>query len=251
MITNEFSINNKNNEFNSPAVLTQNKRTYFYNLMELIERSLYSNDWITIVLASCLLLLAIVKWIYGNEFHHLLSAAVSDRYIKVSRNENPNDFLRIVAVIVYIIGLSLWVLKLLQVYDIKVLNFKNFSLILTGVSIFLLVKRYLSMIIASLMGFNQILELIEYHRNTYRAVLGIFLVLLNVFIFYVFPETTALIWIASLISLVIFAAYNFIILYTYSKSLMNHAFYFILYLCTLETAPYLLLYKYFMLLRTY
>lgn len=219
--------------------------------MELIDRSLFSNDWTTIVLAACLLLLAAVKWTYKNEFYHLLSAAVSDRYIKVSRNENQNDVLRVSVIIVYVISLSLWILKVLHSYDITSMDFKTFTLILTGVSFFILAKRYLSMMIASLMEFDQILELIEYHRNTYRAILGIFLLVLNILLFYVFPENIELIVTASIISLFIFGAYNFIILYTYSKSLMSNAFYFILYLCTLEIAPYLLLYKYFMLLRAY
>ncbi|MGJ8683673.1 MAG: DUF4271 domain-containing protein [Nonlabens sp.] len=219
--------------------------------MEVFERPIQYYNWITIVMAICLLLLAVVKWIYKNEFNHLLSAAVSDRYIKVSRNENPQDGLRITVVIIYTIGLALWITKITVMESGNSLEFKNFALILTGISFFILAKRYLSMMIASLMKFDEILELIEYHRNTYRAVLGIYLILINLIIFYAFPDSVEIIRAVSIISAFIFLSYNFIILYTYSKSLLQHSFYFILYLCTLETAPYLLLYKYFMLLRAY
>lgn len=214
-------------------------------------RELNYNNWVTIVLAVCLLLLVIAKWIYKNEFQHLLSAAISDRYIKVSRNENPYHGLRIITVSVYTIGLALWITKLSYLEGRSLLDFKTFTLILTGLTIFILAKRYLSMMIASLLKFDEILELIEYHRNTYRAVLGILLLIVNFLIYYTFPESLVIVHSISLVSIFMFAIYNLIILYTYSKSLLQHSFYFILYLCALETAPYLLLYKYIMLSKAY
>ena len=216
--------------------------------MEVIERHAQYDNWITLVIASCLLLLAVGKWIYKNEFNQLLSAALSDRYIKVSRNENPHDGLRITAVIIYTMGLALWISKVAFIESGNSIEFKNFALIFTGISVFILAKRYLSMMIASLMSFDDILELIEYHRNTYRAILGLYLVVINLVIYYAFPDSIELITALSIVSIFIFLVYNFIILYIYSKSFLNHSFYFILYLCTLEIAPYLLLYKYIMLL---
>ncbi|GAK92025.1 hypothetical protein JCM19298_2513 [Nonlabens ulvanivorans] len=217
--------------------------------MELRES--YYNNWATIVIAFCLLLLVIAKWIYKNEFHHLLSAAVSDRYIKVSRNENPHHSLRILTVTVYTIGLALWITKLSYTEGRTSLDFKTFTLILTGLTIFFLAKRYFSMMIASLMKFDEILELIEYHRNTYRAVLGILLLIINLLIYYTFRDSIVVVRSLSIVSIFIFAVYHLIILNTYSKALLQHSFYFILYLCALETAPYLLLYKYIMLSRAY
>ncbi|WP_394805707.1 DUF4271 domain-containing protein [Nonlabens ulvanivorans] len=217
--------------------------------MELRES--YINNWATIVIAFCLLLLVIAKWIYKSEFYHLLSAAISNRYIKVSRNENPNHGLRIITVTVYTIGLALWITKLSFTEGQLLLDFKTFTLILTGLTIFILAKRYFSMMIASLMKFDEILELIEYHRNTYRAVLGILLIIVNLLIYYTFHDSIVAVRLISIVSIFMFVIYNFIILYTYSKSLLQHSFYFILYLCALETAPYLLLYKYIMLSRAY
>ncbi|GAL73542.1 hypothetical protein JCM19275_2389 [Nonlabens ulvanivorans] len=217
--------------------------------MELRES--YINNWATIVIAFCLLLLVIAKWIYKSEFYHLLGAAISNRYIKVSRNENPNHGLRIITVTVYTIGLALWITKLSFTEGQSLLDFKTFTLILTGLTIFILAKRYFSMMIASLMKFDEILELIEYHRNTYRAVLGILLIIVNLLIYYTFHDSIVAVRLISIVSIFMFVIYNFIILYTYSKSLLQHSFYFILYLCALETAPYLLLYKYIMLSRAY
>ncbi|WP_431191701.1 DUF4271 domain-containing protein [Nonlabens ulvanivorans] len=188
---------------------------------------------------------------YKSEFYHLLSAAISNRYIKVSRNENPNHGLRIITVTVYTIGLALWITKLSFTEVQSLLDFKTFLLFLTGLTIFILAKRYFSMMIASLMKFDEILELIEYHRNTYRAVLGILLIIVNLLIYYTFHDSIVAVRLISIVSIFMFVIYNFIILYTYSKSLLQHSFYFILYLCALETAPYLLLYKYIMLSRAY
>ncbi|EAS20374.1 hypothetical transmembrane protein [Flavobacteria bacterium BBFL7] len=214
-------------------------------------RETYYHNWVAIVIAFCLVLLVVSKWIYKSEFRHLLSAAISDRYIKVSRNENPQHGLRIIAVSVYTIGLALWITKLSFLEGRTLLDFKTFTLILTGLTIFILAKRYLSMMIASLMKFDEILELIEYHRNTYRAVLGILLLALNLLIYYTFTDYVGIVRSLSLVGIFIVAIYNFIVLYTYSKALLQHSFYFILYLCTLETAPYLLLYKYIMLSNAY
>lgn len=230
---------------------TKNKTTYFYTCMELIERFTFSDNWITITLASCFLILALVKWVYKNEFNHLMSAALSDRYIKVSRNEHPNDFLRVAVVSVYITMLALWIVKIAHTQGSIGLDLDNFLLIVTAISVFILFKRYLSMLVATLLQFDDLLELVEYHRNTYRAVLGVFLLLLNLILYYGSPLSDSFLWGISLLSVVIMLCYNFIILYTYYNTFLKHGVYFIMYLCTLEIAPYLLLYKYIMLSRAY
>ncbi|WP_431196619.1 DUF4271 domain-containing protein [Nonlabens ulvanivorans] len=75
--------------------------------------------------------------------------------------------------------------------------------------------------------------------------------MVNLLIYYTFHDSIVAVRLISIVSIFMFVIYNFIILYTYSKSLLQHSFYFILYLCALETAPYLLLYKYIMLSRAY
>ncbi|WP_273004850.1 DUF4271 domain-containing protein, partial [Leeuwenhoekiella blandensis] len=61
--------------------------------MQALERSFSSNDWITIVLVACLVLVAVAKVIYESRFVDFAELLVNEKYLLKSnkdiRFENP------------------------------------------------------------------------------------------------------------------------------------------------------------------
>lgn len=211
-------------------------------------RHIQPNDWITITLLTCILILAIAKWFSSIQLSDLLSSYFKDRFIKVSRSNGEGASLLIVtSQIIYGVNLSLFFYLFYQSRIASQPELINFVLSLTFITTFLLGKHYLSKLIANLCNFEEIVQVIDHHRNIYRAIFAFGLLLINAIVVYAFHMEQIPFLIAFIIISLFLFCYNVILIYTYRGLLLSAHFYFILYLCALEIAPYLLLYKYIML----
>lgn len=211
-------------------------------------RHIELNDWITITLLSCVLILAVARWFSAFNITDLLSSYFKDRFIKLSRNgEDGSSVLIISSVVVYCINISLFIYLFFQASLQENIELNGFVLTLTLVSVFVLVRHFLGKLIANLCDFEEWLFIIDHHRNIYRAMFAFALIIINCFVIYIFKMDHNAFLVSLIIIALILFMYNLIVLYTYRKMVITSHFYFILYLCTLEIAPYLLLYKYFML----
>jgi hypothetical protein len=137
---------------------------------------------------------------------------------------------------------------LFKLYLIRVeaqAGFTDFVLILTIVGAFLLFRHYLSKLIATIGNFDEVVLMIDHQRNLYRAAFSVAFLTVNALLFYVFPDEPTIIYGICIVVVGFLFFYHLILIYSHRNSLVPSLFYFILYLCTLEIAPYLLLYKYF------
>ncbi|WP_405369886.1 DUF4271 domain-containing protein [Nonlabens sp. Asnod2-A12] len=211
-------------------------------------RHISPNDWITITLLICIVILAIAKWFSSIPLGDLLSSYFKDRFIKISKsNGESTSLLLISSQVVYGISLSLFVYLFYQSRIASPPQFINFILALTFIVTFLLGKHYLGKLIANLCHFEEIVEVIDHHRNINRSIFSFGLLLINFIVIYAFHMEQIPFLIAFIIVALFLFTYNIILIYTYRALLISAPFYFILYLCALEIAPYLLLYKYIML----
>jgi hypothetical protein len=210
------------------------------------ERLIISQDWITVTFALCLLLLAFAKVFSRVRIPDILSAYVSDRFINITRsNSDGFTLLKVANLMVYGLSLALLVYALIVAKEIKPANLNTYLLCLLGVSIFLLLKQYLGKLISTMLGFENVMELLDFHRNVYRSMFSYALLLLTIMLFVVFKLNDKAVLYIVIATVLLLLTYNIVLIYTYRQLLIRKLFYFILYLCTLEIAPYLLLYKYF------
>ncbi len=217
-------------------------------IMDIELRSLEYNNWISIIFIVCVCAIAIARWLSSYRISDLLSSFYKSRFIKISRNnEKGSSILIITSIAIYTIQIALLLYLWLQRASSYYSGIKSYLIILTLVSVFLLSKYYLGKIIAEICSFQNYLEVIEHHRNIYRAMLGYALLILNSIIIYSTHSNYIALKIATIATLLCLLMYNLFLVYTYRKLLFPTMFYFILYLCALETTPYLLLYKYFKL----
>jgi len=211
-------------------------------------RSIVQNDWITITLISCVMVIAIARWFSTFHISDLLSSYFKNRFIKLSRNtDDGSSVLILSSVMVYTINLSLFIYLCYKTQNHQKVELNGFILTLTFVTVFILARHFVGKLIATLCDFEELLYAIDHQRGIYRAMFAYALLIINFMIIYA-TNFNATVLLASLtaIALVLFI-YNLILIYTHRRRLLSSNFYFILYLCTLEFAPYLLLYKYFML----
>ncbi|BAO55153.1 DUF4271 domain-containing protein [Nonlabens marinus] len=215
--------------------------------MEAINRIAESWDWISIILFSSLLALAVVRQLSSVSFTEFLSVYSSTRFIKITRDDRIDNYylLQQTGIILYTIGISLMAFKLYMITGSTEAGFTDFLLLLTTIAAFLLFRHYLSKLVATIGDFDPIILTIDHHRNLYRAAFSITFLVVNAIIFYVIPNKHDIIYGICIATLGLFFLYHLILIYSHRKSLGVSLFYFILYLCTLEIAPYLLLYKYF------
>ncbi|PKP25269.1 MAG: DUF4271 domain-containing protein [Bacteroidetes bacterium HGW-Bacteroidetes-2] len=214
--------------------------------MEQIIRNSSSLDWITLVAILCLILLTAAKLINSNRFNELLLLPITNKYFLVhGKNKTIFGAFNILLLIVQILSVSLFLYFLILSFhnEFKTEEKLLYLQIVTSYTLFIGIKFYVEKIIANLFSFDTYLETYLYHKLSYRNLLGIFLLGINILFLYTLPQSLLVLQI--LVILILFA--NLLSLFytyrTHEKFIIDRFFYFILYLCALEISPYLILYK--------
>ncbi|HEY9184794.1 MAG TPA: DUF4271 domain-containing protein [Salegentibacter sp.] len=215
--------------------------------MQAIERHVESLDWISLILLGAFMLLSLVKTAYPQRFEDFTSLLTSNKFM-VFRGKEYKAFhpFNILMFLVNILSVSLFlflVFQLLWPGKITTSPIVLFVRIATGYASFILLKFGVEKIIANIFDLDRIIDYYLYQKLAYRNFMALLLFIPLLFFFYAFPPTTLVLSI--ILGLVILT--NIISLATIYKQnqtlISTNWFYFILYLCALEIAPYIILYK--------
>ena len=200
------------------------------------------------MLVACFVLFALSKYFYPKRFHEFSLLPINNQYFFAhGKNDELNHPFNMMLFVGQIICVSIFVYMLFGVFNPSETQNNKwlFIQILTGYSVFVLIKFSLEKIIGSIFSLDDIINEYLYQKLSYRNLLGILFFIGNLFFLYAFPPSAAaLVVFASIIVLLNAIA----LLYSYKKKgklIMDNFFYFILYLCALEIAPYIILYKSF------
>ncbi|MFT5981909.1 MAG: hypothetical protein ACI9RM_000333 [Ulvibacter sp.] len=214
--------------------------------MQYIERYTESIDWVTIFLMGCFVLFTVAKYAYPKRFDEFVMLPLNNKYFYVQgKNDDLKHPFNVLFFAAQVISISLFIFLLLNFRspELKETNPWLFVQICTAYSFFILVKFLVEKIVGSIFSIDAIVNTYLYHKLSYRNLLGIVVFIGNLIFFYVAEPSMTLI----LIFLGFLLILNFFTLFNSYKSLgktiLGNFFYFILYLCTLEIAPYLILYK--------
>jgi len=114
-----------------------------------------------------------------------------------------------------------------------------------GIGTFFLIKVLFERLIGSLFSIDKLIDDYLFQKITYKNYLGLILLPINAILIYKMHPTLSLIY-AMLVLLLIVNIIGIITTFrTHQNSLKRNFFYFILYLCALEIAPYIILYNVF------
>ena len=210
-------------------------------------REIISNEWYVIFFVLCLSILALAKRSFSTRFNDFLLLVGKSKYLKIyARDQKFIDQFDALLFVNLIISLSLFCFLGYSTFiDSIPFNLGAFLKILLGIGSIILIKILLERLIGSLFGIDTLMDSYLFQKTNYKNYTGLLLLPINILLVFTIPLSVnvffvifALIFIINLIGFITSIK-------THQKTIINNIFYFILYLCALEIAPYVILYKLF------
>jgi len=208
-------------------------------------RELISNEWLTILIVLCISILAFVKATFSNRFYDFLWVIGNSKYLKIySRNQKFFDLFDGFLFLNLIISLSLFCFIWYNTFFASItFDLFLFLKFLLGIGAIILIKILLERLVGSLFDIDSLIDSYVFQKTNYKNYIGLVLLPINILlIFAVYPSKTILYIVISILFII-----NLVGFMTsfkmHQKLILNNLFYFILYLCALEIAPYIILYE--------
>lgn len=211
------------------------------------ERIIGGKDWATILFVLCFVLIAVNRTAYETRFAEFVKLAWSDKYTKIYKEGgNLMSGFTVSFFVIQLISFAFLIQFFLSYFDIvEKTSWISFIQIFTLVAAFILSKFLIEKIIATSFNIEEFNEQFNLHKVNYRTYIGMLLLPVNIILFYNDPPHIIVLWIIiGLIVLTSVVSY-LISLRLYQNAIIGKLFYFILYLCALEIAPYYFMYHWF------
>jgi len=210
-------------------------------------RIIESNDWATLLFVLSFILIAITKTTNESRFGDFINLLFSDKYAKIYRDSSHlTSGFTVALFFVQAISFAFFIQLSLSVFGYaSKTDYILYIQIITFVIFFILSKYLIEKIIATAFNIEEFAEQFNLQKVTYRTYIGLFILPFNIILFYhesilvIIPQTIiAIILIANLLTYIMSIK-------NYQNLIFSKLFYFILYLCTLEIAPYFFMYYWY------
>lgn len=208
--------------------------------MNPILRTIESLDWITLLIFGSLVFIIIAKGLDYSRFLSFIVLPFNNKYIFMyNKKERLFNRFHILLTIFQIVNTALFIffvfknLGLIEIIDSPFI----YPLLFAALSLFTVVKLTLQLANGAIFESQSIFTEIIFKKMSYMNYGGIVLFLANLVLTYTTVNANVLIFIAIFLFLSINAIGWALVLKNYQNFIANYIFYFILYLCTLEIAP--------------
>ena len=114
-----------------------------------------------------------------------------------------------------------------------------------SIGVFILIKVLIERLIGSLFEIDKLIDQYIFQKISFKNYLGIVLLPINALLLFTFQPTSQIIYGIIVILLIVNIIGLISSFKTHQNLIKNNLLYFILYLCALEIAPYIILYKVF------
>ena len=212
-------------------------------------RDILLKDAFTVIILLLIIIITLIKYNNPKKFKSLLKIFWNSSYLKKYKYEKITYYLfDYFLQINFVISLGLFAFIYAKIYNGNSLafNFLEFINIIQIIITFLLLKNLIEIVISWVFNIQWLTKLYLNEKINYNSLIGLIILPINILILYFFNPSINIIFIFIYIILLLkLTAYiNSFILH--QKTIKKNWFYFILYLCTLEIIPYLLLYNFFL-----
>jgi len=211
---------------------------------QLHPRIIENKDWATLLFVVTFAVVAMTKSAYETRFSEFSKLIFSDKYAKIYRdNSHMKNSFTVGLFFVQIVSFAFFILLTMNAFGhASKTDWVLFIQIATFLLYFILGKYLIEKIVAASFNIDDFVELFNLQKVTYRTYIGVLILPINAILFYYnnIPQIIPLAIIG--ISLCISVYSYFISIKTYQNVIIGKLFYFILYLCALEIAPYYFLY---------
>jgi hypothetical protein len=211
------------------------------------ERIVFSPDWLTIVFLVILLLIAIIKNNFSEQLSSLFSLLYSDKYYSDFGKVKPliwNNF-NILFFLIFILVSAVMIYYSLNAYvnDSFRFDLGYFLKILAGVLIYLVLRYTFEVILSSLFEIFEEYKFFSFVKLSNLFLISVYLLPALLFVTYVNSSQYVIFIGAALIFLALVILFRYIKALQYDRINFSNVFYLFLYLCALEIAPIILIYK--------
>jgi len=208
-------------------------------------RNFVTYEWFTIFTIIGLLAIVIVKLSYSLRFNDFLSVIGNSKYLKIYvKDQKFIDQFDSFLFVNLALSLSIFIYFAYSTF-IAPIDFEltAFLKLLFAISIIIIIKTLLERLIGSLFEIDSLIDHYLFQKTTFKNYSGLVFLVANLLLIYTSITAEAVvITVLSLVCLIniigFFASFK-----NYQNVLNPNFFYFLLYLCALEIAPYILLYK--------
>ena len=216
------------------------------NCMEHLLLVELNRDWLTLMLIGALAFLGILRYWFPKRMSELLLLPLNDKYFALEGRQkgfiHPFNISMLVIQLVAF-GILLSGLKRFDHAQSLSLQFHEFTNGVFLVSVYLSIRYTLDWGIGYIFNCQKVLAAYRYQRLSFHHLISIGILILLAFLFF-----SRLPWaiILGILSITLIFTLGATIIYSVrrnSTTIINNFLYFILYICALEIAPYVLLYQ--------
>ena len=210
-------------------------------------RVIENKDWATILFMISFATIAITKLAFENRFTDFAKLIYSDKYTNVYKDSsNLNSGFTIALFFVQIISLAFFIqLSLSSFGYASKTDWILFIQIITLLIFFVLSKFLIEKIIGTAFNIEEFIEQFNLQKVIFRTYIGLFILPINIILFYNDAISTKFMLFLISIVLIINILTYLVSIKNYQNIIFGKLFYFILYLCALEIAPYYFMYYWF------
>ncbi len=212
--------------------------------MEVIPRHLLNNDWVSGLLLLSLVCLVFAKVGFYNRFVNFVILPFNNKYIVLyNKKGRLLSGFHIAFSLFQLINLGLFIYlcrDLLPAWP-EAENAWLFLVILAGILGFTLLKIAVQLLGGVIFNAEYLVSSVIFKKLSYLNYSALVLFAANLLLTYLIPGSKPVIFISIFLLAVINGIGWINILKIHQKYIASHLFYFILYLCALEMAPYLII----------
>ncbi|TRX01233.1 DUF4271 domain-containing protein [Flavobacterium gawalongense] len=206
-----------------------------------------NKDWATLLFVLSFAIIAITKSVFENRFGDFANLIFSNKYTKIYRDSSHlKSGFTVSLFFVQVISFAFFIQLALSHFGYaSKTDWILYIQIITFLIFFVLSKYLIEKIIGTAFNIEEFVEQFNLQKVTYRTYIGLFILPINIILFYYDTITRNIpLFIISIILIINIITY-LISIKNYQNLIFGKLFYFILYLCALEIAPYYFMYYWF------
>ncbi|MFZ9002396.1 MAG: DUF4271 domain-containing protein [Robiginitalea sp.] len=212
--------------------------------MEALERTFESNDWITAVFLLSLLSLVFARAFFYNRFQNFIILPFNNKYIFLYNKKGRlvHGFHMVMTLFMFL-NLCLYLTLVAGTLFPEEIRADGTVMLVIAAGLILLFagKFLLQFAGGAILEFRGLLDSLIFKKMTYLNYSALLMFLANLLLGYVLRDSKIVVFTSLILILVINLIGWIGILKIHQKLIASHLFYFILYLCTLEIAPFLII----------
>ncbi|MEP0133646.1 MAG: DUF4271 domain-containing protein [Eudoraea sp.] len=215
--------------------------------MEPVQRVINNIDWITVIIFSSILFMVIAKNLFYNRFLNFIILPFNNKYIFMyNKKDKLLNWFNIFFTIFQLLNFSLFIYLASTILSSSESDLYPvvFSIILGFLFLFLFGKILLQMGGGFVFNNNKIISEFIFKKLSYLNYSSIIMLAANIILTYVLKDSKIVVFIAIFLIVVVNVVGWITIIKNYQKLISGYFFYFILYLCALEIAPFVIIANY-------